>query len=97
MQKHHRCPSKRGNLSPWWRAAQLSIRWSKLGVWQRLLELCQERDERGVALGMVHLDGTVIRANHKAAGAEKRGSVGRSETSVKLWVGLVVALAQRPA
>ncbi|GBR03798.1 transposase [Gluconacetobacter liquefaciens NRIC 0522] len=23
---------------PWWRAAQLFIRWTKLGVWERLLE-----------------------------------------------------------
>jgi transposase len=82
------------HLGPWWRAAQLSIRWSKLGVWQRLLELCQER---GLSLGLVHLDGTVIRAHHKAAGAEKRGSPGRSETTVKRWVALVVAMARRPA
>ena len=82
------------HLGPWWRAAQLSIRWSKLGVWQRLLELCQEGS---LSLGLVFLDGTVIRAHHKAAGAEKRGSRGRSETSVKLWAALVAAMAQRPA
>ena len=57
------------HLGPWWRAAQLSIRWSKLGVWQRLLDLCQER---GLSLGLVYLDGTVIRAHQKASGAEKR-------------------------
>ena len=57
-------------LGPWWRAAQLFIRWSKLGVWSRLLEVCQER---GVSLGMAFLDGTVIRAHHKAAGAKKLG------------------------
>ena len=81
-------------LGPWWRAAQLSIRWSKLGVWQQLLDLCQER---GLSLGLVHLDGTVIRAHQKAAGAEKRGSRGRSEMSVKLWAALVVATARKPA
>ena len=28
-------------LGPWWRAAQLFIRWAKLGVWERLLEVAQ--------------------------------------------------------
>jgi hypothetical protein len=44
------------------------IRWAHLGVWERLLLLAQER---GVQLGMTFLDGTSIRAHHKAAGAEK--------------------------
>jgi transposase len=57
-------------LGPWWRAAQLFIRWSKLGAWQRLLEAAQAR---GVELGMAFLDGTSIRAHHKAAGAPKDG------------------------
>jgi len=56
-------------LGPWWRAAQLFIRWSKLGAWQRLLEAAQAR---GVELGMAFLDGTSIRAHHKAAGAPKK-------------------------
>ena len=57
-------------LGPWWRAAQMFIRWARLGVWERLLLLAQER---GVQLGMTFLDGTSIRAHHKAAGAEKGG------------------------
>jgi transposase len=28
-------------LGPWWTAAQTFIRWSQLGVWQRLLDLVQ--------------------------------------------------------
>src|SRR5947209_8165492 len=56
-------------LGPWWRAAQLFIRWAKLGAWQRLLEAAQAR---GVQLGMAFLDGTSIRAHHKAAGAPKK-------------------------
>jgi len=36
-----------GELGPWWKAAQTFIRWGHLGVWERLLELVQER---GVAL-----------------------------------------------
>jgi transposase len=58
-------------LGPWWMAAQIFIRWSKLGVWERLLRLVQERCGR--ELGMVFLDGTVVRAHHKAAGARKEG------------------------
>ncbi|WP_206065095.1 IS5 family transposase [Komagataeibacter xylinus] len=57
---------------PWWRAAQLFIRWAKLGVWERLLERVQ--GQQGVALGMTFLDGTNIRAHHKAAGAHKKGA-----------------------
>ena len=57
-------------LGPWARAAQTFIRWARLGVWERLLLLAQER---GVQLGMTFLDGTSIRAHQKAAGAEKRG------------------------
>ena len=57
-------------FGPWWRAAQLFIRWAQLGVWERLLDLAQRR---GVALGMAFLDGTSIRAHAKAAGAENKG------------------------
>src|SRR3954466_14249527 len=32
-------------LGPWWLAAQLFIRWAKQGVWERLLELVQQRGE----------------------------------------------------
>ena len=81
-------------MGPWWRAAQLFIRWSKLGVWQRLLDLCQER---GVSLGMVFLDGTNIRAQQKAAGAEKRGSPVRSATNARPSAGRVAVMARRPA
>jgi transposase len=53
-------------LGPWWRAAQTFIRWARLGVWERLLNLVQER---GIQLGMTFLDGTSVRAHQKAAGA----------------------------
>ena len=59
-------------LGPWWLAAQLFIRWAKRGVWERLFELVQQR---GIALGMVFIDGTTIRAQHKAAGAKKRAII----------------------
>lgn len=81
-------------LGPWWAAAQTFIRWSRLGVWQRLLELAQEK---AVALGMAFLDGTSIRAHQKAAGAAKKGEHQASETCVKRLAALVAALAPRPA
>src|SRR3712207_2693140 len=61
-------------FGPWWAAAQTFIRWARLGVWERLLEHAQRR---GVALGMVFLDGTGIRAHHKVAGAKKEGADGK--------------------
>src|SRR5688572_6865702 len=68
-------------LGPWWQAAQTFIRWSKLGVWERLLRRVQER--HGLALGMVFLDGTVIRAHHKAAGARKEGRTREDSAAVQ--------------
>src|SRR3712207_4040988 len=81
-------------LGPWWLAAQLVIRWVKQGVWERLLDLVQQRD---LALGMTFLDGTNIRAHHKAAGAEKRGPTARSEMSVRRLAALVADTAPRLA
>ena len=65
---------------PWWTAAQLFIRWARLGVWQRLLEAAQAR---GVELGMAFLDGTSIRAHAKAAGASKKGEARGSGTGAR--------------
>jgi transposase len=81
-------------LGPWWRAAQLFIRWAKLGVWERLMERAQSR---GIALGMTFLDGTNIRAHAKAAGAEKRGPTASSATSVRRSAARVAATAPRRA
>ena len=81
-------------LGPWWLAAQLFIRWSKHGVWERLLELVQQR---GVVLGMTFIDGTTIRAHQKAAGAQKRGSTARNEMCAKRLAALAVATGRRPA
>lgn len=81
-------------LGPWWRAAQTFIRWARLGVWERLLEVVQER---GVALGMTFLDGTTIRAHQKAAGAARKGDLERSATSVRRLAALAAATAPRPA
>jgi transposase len=80
-------------LGPWWRAAQLFIRWAERGVWERLLERAQQCE---VALGMSFLDGTTIRAHAKAAGAQKRGSTAKSATSVKRLVALAAATAPKP-
>ena len=81
-------------FGPWWQAAQVFIRWARLGVWERLFNLVQGR---GVQLGMVFLDGTNIRAHQKAAGAARKGDLRTSEMLVKRLAGLVVVSAQRPA
>src|SRR5918993_167701 len=81
-------------LGPWWRAAQIFIRWARAGVWERLLNLVQER---GIQLGMVFLDGTSVRAHQKAAGARRKGALKLNETHVKRLVALVAAMAPRLA
>jgi transposase len=58
------------DLGPWWAAAQTFIRWSRLGVWRRLLGLVAGR---AAQLGVAFLDGTSVRAHHKAAGAPRKG------------------------
>jgi transposase len=63
------------DLSPWSRAAQTFICWARLGVWERLLSLAQERR---VELGMAFLDGTNVRAPQKAAGAARKGHSSRA-------------------
>ena len=82
------------DLGPWSRAAQTFIRWSRLGVWERLLGLAQER---GIELGMTFLDGTSIRAHQKAAAARRKGARKLSETHVKPLADLVAAMGPRPA
>ena len=79
---------------PWWMAAQTFIRWSRLGVWERLLAMAQAR---GVELGMAFLDGTSIRAHQKAAGAAKKAPLRRDGMLVKRLAVLVAAMAPRPA
>jgi transposase len=81
-------------LGPWWRAAQTFIRWARLGVWERLLTVVQER---GIELGMTFLDGTSIRAHQKAAGAARMGDLKLNETTVKRLAALVGALGPKLA
>jgi transposase len=82
-------------LGPWWMAAQTFNRWSRHGAWERLLELTQQ--QVGTEAGMAFLDGSSIRAHHKAAGAAKKGGLQRSGTSVKVLAGRVAATAPRLA
>lgn len=82
------------DLGPWWRAAQIFIRWSRAGVWERLLDLVQERC---VQLGMVFLDGTNVRVHQQAAEAAKRGDLRPSETLVKHLAARAAAMAPRLA
>jgi transposase len=80
-------------LGPWWKAAQIFIRWARLGVWDRLLGMAQER---GVRLGMAFLDGTSIRAHAKAAGAAKKGDLAQAAEKVRRLGALVAAMAPKP-
>ena len=81
-------------LGPWWMAAQIFIRWSRLGDWERLLERAKAE---GADLGMVVLDGTSIRAHAKAAGASKKGDLERAVTVVRHLAEAVEALARKPS
>src|SRR5436305_1907294 len=81
-------------LGPWSRAAQTFIRWARLGVWEKLLLLGQER---GVQLGMTFLDGTSIRAHQKAAGAARKGARQRSGTRAKPWAARAGGVALKHA
>jgi len=79
---------------PWRTAAQLFIRWAKAGVWQALFEQVKDQDS---ALSMVFLDGTNIRAHHKAAGAAKKGDSEEAKMIVKHLAARVEVLAARSA
>lgn len=66
-------------FTPWWRAAQLHIRWSRKGVWEHLFWLL--RDRGCPVLAEAFLDGTCVRAYQKTAGAKRgatRHALGRS-------------------
>ncbi len=82
------------DLGPWSRAAHTFIRWARLGVWERLLLLAQER---GVELGMTFLDGTSIRAHQKAAGAARKGARQLNGTPVKPWAARGAGMAPKLA
>jgi hypothetical protein len=69
------------HLGPWWMAAQTFIRWSRHGVWERLLERAQQRE--GLRLGMAFLDGTTICAQQKPL-VRPKGDLPRNGTSVRL-------------
>ena len=81
-------------LGPWWMAAQTFNRWGHLGVWERLLDVAQER---GVALGMAFLDGTTVRAHRKAAGAARKGGPGQSGMRARRSGGRAAASGRRRA
>ena len=82
------------DLGPWSRAAQTFIRWARLGVWERLLTLVQDK---GVQLGMTFLDGTSIRAHQKAAGATRKGALKLNGTPLRRSGALVGALGPKLA
>ena len=81
-------------FGPWRMAAQTFIRWSRLGVWERMLAMAQAG---GVELGMAFLDGTSIRAHQKAAGAVQKTPLRRNAVLVRRLAARVAAMAPRPA
>jgi transposase len=82
------------HLGPGWMAAQTFNRWSRHGVWERLLQRAQQR--KRIKLGMAFLDGTTIRAHQKAAGAAKKGDLQRSGTNGRLWAAHAAASPPKP-
>src|SRR3712207_9185513 len=80
-------------LGPWWLAAQLFIRWAKQGVWERLLELVQQR---GPALGMILINGTNVRTHQTAAGGEKGKAMATSEMCARGLGALAGGTGRKP-
>ena len=60
---------------PWQTVATRFYRWRRTGIWDRILaELKQQADAEGTLDWTLHdVDGTMIRAHQRAAGAQKRG------------------------
>ena len=52
---------------------------------------------RGVELGMTFLDGTLVRAHAKAAGAAQMGALEEDEERVRRLADLAAAMARRPS
>lgn len=75
-------------FGPWWKAAQLHIRWSRMGVWERAFAWL--RDAGRPELAEVFLDGTSVRAHQKAAGA--KGGLPHRRSAAR-----AAATAPRPA
>jgi len=82
-------------LGPGWMAEQTFRRWSRHGVWERVLELAHARG--GIAVGLAFLDAPSIRAHPKAAGAAKKGGLQQSATNGRLLAARVAASVPRPA
>jgi transposase len=58
-------------LGPWWMAAQTFIRWARLGVWERLLEVAQAR---GSSLAWRSSTGPRSGRTPRRRGRRKRGT-----------------------
>lgn len=77
-------------LGPWWKAAQTFIRWSKLGVWDRLLRLAQAR---GLQAGMPVITIADRHAHSAAAAMTGKMTLQHNEATVRRLAGLVATLA----
>lgn len=75
-------------LGPWWKAAQLHIRWSRSGVWARAFAVLRTAGRPD--LGEVFPDGTSVRAHQKASGA-------KGGLPIRRWVAHGAVTARRRA
>jgi transposase len=80
-------PSER--FAPWQTVYSRFYRWSKQGIWQKILEtLQQDADSKGeIDWNIHHVDSTVIRAHQHAAGARKISPDGKIRTNEDLALG----------
>src|SRR3954468_10519599 len=83
-----------GELGPWWKAAQTFIRWAHLGVWERLLNLVQER---GVALAWPFSTAPTFAPTRRRRAPTKGEPTASSGTAVRRWAARGAATAPRPA
>jgi hypothetical protein len=64
-----------------------------MGVWERLLDLAQER---GVMLGVVFIDNAPSRVRHGSTGVSKNSDLEHSALCVKRLVSLAAATVPEP-
>jgi transposase len=72
---------------PWQSVATRFYRWTRAGIWQRVLAALQEQADAAGELDwdLHHVDGTVIRAHQHAAGAHKGGPAAARGRPMRRW------------
>lgn len=72
---------------PWQTVATRFYRWTRAGLWARVLAALQEQADAAGDLdwNLHHVDGTVIRAHQHAAGAQKGGPATAKIRPTRRW------------